>query len=147
MNLYSLNESDHATKWTYYFQPKKNEISTDKLLPFLASQEVITADNASLWFSGKEMHREKILSDYVGRNDKTKIIAKLSKRGTGAPAREPIVNEEQQRAMMAYYYKRQEEWKKLEADDDDCYLNSAWAEPNQLKRQFHGLTNIKWGPK
>ncbi|RTG91256.1 uncharacterized protein DC041_0008941 [Schistosoma bovis] len=64
-----------------------------------ASQEVITADNASLWFSGKEMHREKILSDYVGRNDKTKIIAKLSKRGTGAPAREPIVNEEQQRAI------------------------------------------------
>ncbi|KAH8874622.1 UPF0769 protein [Schistosoma japonicum] len=112
-----------------------------------ARQDVIPCDDASLWFSGKEMFRGKILSDYVGCNEKTKIIAKLSKRGCGAPAREPIVNEEQQRAMMAYYYKKQEEWKKLEADDDDCYLNSAWAEPNQLKRQFHGLSNIKWGPK
>ncbi|CAH8582338.1 unnamed protein product [Heterobilharzia americana] len=112
-----------------------------------ASQDVVMLEDASLWFSGKEMHREKILSDYIGCNDKTKIITKLSKRGSGAPAREPVVSEEQQRAMMAYYFKKQEEWKKLEQDDEDCYLNSSWAEPNQLKRQFHGLTNIKWGPK
>ncbi|KAA3679943.1 uncharacterized protein DEA37_0000289 [Paragonimus westermani] len=112
-----------------------------------ASQEVILIEDATLWFSGKEMLRGKLISDYVGRNEKTKIVAKLSKRGAGAPAREPVMDEKQQRALMAHYYRKQEEWKKLEANDEDSYLDSAWAEPGQLKRQFHGLTNIKWGPR
>ncbi|VDP91481.1 unnamed protein product [Echinostoma caproni] len=112
-----------------------------------AAQEVVPFEEATLWFSGKEMLRGKLLSDYVGKNEKTKIVAKLSKRGAGAPAREPIIDEEQQKAMMSYYYKKQEEWKKLESNDEDAYLDSAWAEPGQLKRQFHGLTNIKWGPR
>ncbi|OON19573.1 hypothetical protein X801_04560 [Opisthorchis viverrini] len=104
-------------------------------------------EEGTLWFSGKEMLRGKQLSDYVGRNEKTKIVAKLSRRGAGAPAREPVVSEDDQRAMMSYYYKKQEEWKKLEANDEDSYLDSAWAEPGQLKRQFHGLGDIKWGPR
>lgn len=32
-------------------------------------------------------------------------------RGQGAPAREPLVNEEEQKRMMMQYYKRQEELK------------------------------------
>jgi hypothetical protein len=31
--------------------------------------------------------------------------------------------------MMAFYYKKQEEAKKLEAESEDAYLNSAWANP------------------
>lgn len=87
----------------------------------------------------------KLLSDYVGSNDKTKITVKVAKRGTGAPAREAVISETNQRNLMAYYHRRQEEWKKLEANEDDSYLNSSWSEPGQLKRQFHGLNNIKWG--
>ena len=113
---------------------------------YQAAKEVILPEEGTLWFSGKEMLRGKLLADYVGRNEKTKIVVKLNKRGTGAPAREPVVNEEQQKAMMSYYYRKQEEWKKLEANDEDSYLDSAWAERGQLKRQFHGLNNIKWGP-
>ncbi|CAH8821044.1 unnamed protein product [Trichobilharzia szidati] len=130
------------------YDPIKLELDNEEdLSGTQAAQDVIMVEDATLWFSGKELQRDKLLSDYVGSNDKTKAIIKLSKRGSGAPAREPVVNEEQQRIMMAYYYKKQEEWKKLDEDDEDAYLNSSWAEPNQLKRQFHGLTNIKWGPR
>ena len=44
-----------------------------------ASLEVIEEQNASVWFSGKEMLRGKTLKDYVGKNEKTKIVAKLQK--------------------------------------------------------------------
>lgn len=108
---------------------------------------MIPFEEATLWFSGKEMLQGKLLSDYIGRNEKTKIIAKIQKRGAGAPAREAIISEADQKAMMAFYYRRQEELKKLEENDDDSYLNSAWSEPGQLKRQFHGLNNIRWGPR
>ena len=49
--------------------------------------------------------------DYVGRNEKTKIIAKLQRKGHGAPARESIISEEEQKKMMAYAYRKQEELK------------------------------------
>ena len=34
-----------------------------------------------------------------------------------------------------------------EADDGDDYYNSPWANPNALKNQFHGIGNVKWGPR
>ena len=76
-----------------------------------ASKEVVPPDAASLWFSGKEMQADKRLLDYVGRNDKTKVVVKLQRRGGGAPGREPVVSAEEQRQMMAYYYRKQEEMK------------------------------------
>ncbi|RUS86733.1 hypothetical protein EGW08_005523 [Elysia chlorotica] len=112
-----------------------------------ASLEVIEPDQASLWWAGKELLSTKKLGDFIGKNEKTKIVAKLQKRGQGAPAREPVVSQEDQKHMMAYYYKKQEEFKKLEKEQDDSYMDSAWADPNQLKRQFQGLNNIKWGPR
>lgn len=33
----------------------------------------------TVWFSGKEMQRGKLLSDSVGRNEKTKVIVKIQK--------------------------------------------------------------------
>lgn len=38
-------------------------------------------------------------------------------------------------------------FQKLEAESEDAYLDSQWADSNQLKRQFHGMNNIKWGPR
>ncbi len=46
---------------------------------FQASLNVLDEPTTSLWFSGKEMLRGKKLMDYVGKNEKTKIIAKLQK--------------------------------------------------------------------
>jgi hypothetical protein len=35
---------------------------------------------------------------------------------------------------------------KLEQDDDDKYLDAAWADSGSLRRSFQGLSNISWKP-
>lgn len=112
-----------------------------------ASLQVVQEQDSQLWWAGKELQRGKKLQDYVGKNDKTKIVVKIQKRGQGAPAREPLVTEEQQKNMMMHHYRRQEELKKLDEADDDSHLHSDWSDRQALKRQFQGLSNIKWGPR
>jgi hypothetical protein len=112
-----------------------------------ASKLVIPELQAALWWANKELQDGKLLSDYVGRNDRTKIVAKIQKIGQGAPAREAVVSEEEQKQMMARAYKRQEEIKKLNENDENQYLNSPWADSSQLKRSLTGMGNIKWGPR
>ncbi|XP_005928110.1 cilia- and flagella-associated protein 298 isoform X2 [Haplochromis burtoni] len=111
------------------------------------SLQVIAEDECQLWWAAKEMQRGKKLQDYIGRNEKTKLVVKIQKKGQGAPAREPVITDDQQKQMMMHYYRRQEELKKLEEADDDRYLDSEWSDRQALKRQFQGLTNIKWGPR
>uniref|UniRef100_H2QKY6 Cilia and flagella associated protein 298 n=3 Tax=Pan troglodytes TaxID=9598 RepID=H2QKY6_PANTR len=112
-----------------------------------AGLNVIKEAEAQLWWAAKELRRTKKLSDYVGKNEKTKIIAKIQQRGQGAPAREPIISSEEQKQLMLYYHRRQEELKRLEENDDDAYLNSPWADNTALKRHFHGVKDIKWRPR
>lgn len=45
---------------------------------------------AQLWWAGKELMRDKKLCDHAGKNEKTKIIAKLQARGCDHPPREPV---------------------------------------------------------
>lgn len=112
-----------------------------------AGLNVIKESEAQLWWAAKELRRTKKLSDYVGKNEKTKIIVKIQQRGQGAPAREPIISSEEQKQLMLYYHRRQEELKKLEENDDDSCLNSPWADNTALKRHFHGVKDIKWRPR
>jgi len=44
-----------------------------------AALEVVELDSASLWWAGKEIARGKKLCDFVGKNEKTKIVCKLQK--------------------------------------------------------------------
>lgn len=106
------------------------------LINYKAALKVLETENAQLWWAGKELQKNKKLCDYVGKNEKTKIIAKLQKvtfymsfyllvvladnivfeytklqRGLGAPAREPVFSEDEQKKMMSFAYKRQEELK------------------------------------
>lgn len=90
------------------------------------------------------MVRGKKLGDYLGKNEKTKIIVKITKAGTGAPAREPLVDQEAQIKMMSYYSKKQEDIKKLDQDNDDGYLESAWANPTGLKKDLQGISKVQW---
>ena len=48
--------------------------------------------SAQLWWAGKQMIPGNKLADHVGRNEKTKIIAKLQKKGSGAPQREAPIS-------------------------------------------------------
>ena len=86
--------------------------------------------------------------EYCGRNEKSKLIVKLQKQGQGAPGREPVVSAEEQKRMMAFAYRRQEELKKLEQDEDDSYLNAAWADGSALKKRLQGMGGgVGWRPR
>ncbi|NWX90673.1 CF298 protein, partial [Nothoprocta ornata] len=119
----------------------------EDLLGTHAGLEVIKESEAQLWWAAKELKETKLLSDYIGKNEKTTIIVKIQKKGQGAPGREPVISHEEQKQLMLYYYKKQEEFKKLEEDEDDSFLNAEWADSQALKRQFHGVKDIKWGPR
>ena len=105
--------------------------------------QLMEAEATSLWVAGKEFQRGRLVSDRLGKNEKTKVVAKLQKRGSGPPGREPVVNEEERKAMMAHYFKRQEDLKRLGEANDDDYLNSEWADGRQMKLSLQGLGNIR----
>jgi len=110
-------------------------------------QEALDYSQTNLWWAGKELQVGEILEKYVGRNEKTKIVAKLAPKSSGAPVREPRVDENTHKAMLAHYYKKQEEQKKLQEDEDDSYLDSQWANPKALKSQLIGGGKpINWRP-
>lgn len=108
-----------------------------------AGQEVMDENTAELWIASRCLDRREVFSQRYGKNEKTKVIAKLQKVGGGAPAREAAVSEEERKAMMAYYFKRQEEMKNLAENNEDEYLNSSWANPKQLQAQLRGQTVIR----
>uniref|UniRef100_A0A7S1PAK6 Uncharacterized protein n=1 Tax=Vitrella brassicaformis TaxID=1169539 RepID=A0A7S1PAK6_9ALVE len=110
-------------------------------------KEVLCESSTGLWWAGKEMRRGKLVSDFLGRNEKTKVVARLQPANAGAPVREPRVDEETHKAMLSFYHKRQQEDKQLEDDEDDSYLGSAWANPRGLKNALvGGGKDIKWKP-
>ena len=78
-----------------------------------AAAQVLDFESSSLWVAGKEFQKGQLVSDRLGKNEKTKVIAKLQKTGGGPPQREPAVSEEERKAMMAHYFKKQEEQKKM----------------------------------
>lgn len=112
----------------------------------VSARDILDPTEAVLWFANKQMKREEPLSKYVGRNEKTKAVVKVSTVQDGRPTSEPAFDEETKKRIMLEDYKRMEELKRLERDTDDSYLNSAWADGASLKRKFNGLENISWKP-
>jgi len=108
-----------------------------------AANEVLDPATTQLWWAGKQMNPDNKLSDHLGRNEKTKVVGKLQKKGGGAPAREPQVSADEHKEMLAYYFKKQEEQKAFEQNEDDDYLNSSWANPKSLKGHFSGVGDVK----
>lgn len=52
-------------------------LGPERFSPAQAALSVIAEPDAQLWWAAKELRRTKTLSDYVGRNEKTKIIVKI----------------------------------------------------------------------
>ena len=109
-----------------------------------SSKDVIDVTQAVLWFSTKELQRGKLLKDYLGKHEKSKVIIKLSTKSQGQPVREPVFSEEEQRRLMVANHKRREELQALDKTSEDSYLNSPWADPNSLKSTMRGMNNISW---
>lgn len=76
-------------------------------------------DKTTIWVVSKELQPPKLFSDYFGKNEKQKFVVKLQSKGSGAPQREPGIDQETHKQMLSYYHKKQEEFKKLETDDSD----------------------------
>lgn len=124
----------------------RQEIEDTAEIAGAGGQAVLDPADASLWWAGKEFVRGKLLSDRLGKNEKTKVVAKLQPKGSGAPAREPAVTEDERKAMMAHYFKKQEEAKKMAEDDDDGYTQSSWADSKALKNNLTGTGGISIRP-
>ncbi len=71
-------------------------------------------------------------------------MVKIQKKGQGAPVREPLIDSETHKKMLSFYHKKTEEQKKLEDDNDDAYMNSAWADNRNLKNSLQGTGGIRW---
>lgn len=121
--------------------------NTEDLSGTQSLNEIVEPATAQLWFAGHQMYPDKCLFDYLGRNDKSKVVIKLAKNGEGAPGREPVLSEQERKHLMSLQYRRQEELKNLEKDEDDQYLNSKWADGGDLKRQLHGLDKVDFRSK
>ncbi|RZC82126.1 hypothetical protein C5167_044913 [Papaver somniferum] len=50
----------------------------------LPDMKLLQEDTTKLWWAGKELMRSKCLCDYVGKNEKTKILIKLEKPSLGS---------------------------------------------------------------
>ena len=120
------------------------EDKTDILRKDEPNQDYFQFESTCIWYAGKELERPKLLSDYIGKNEKTKIIVKFTKKGSGAPVREPLIDKETHSKMLSYYYKKQEEQKKLEGESEDSYLDSQWADPKGMQKQLYMKGDISW---
>lgn len=110
--------------------------------------DFIAPDAAALWGPGTKLLTSKgpLLSDTVGRNDKTRVLLRLQRLSEGAPGREPSVSAEEQAAMAAFYRKKQEEAQRLAAAADEVETYDApWATPGSLKAQLVGVSSVRLG--
>lgn len=112
---------------------------TEQLAGSSAAKDVFDPDTAQMFFASKAMVRSNPLSSHVGKNEKTKVVVKLVKKGGQAPAKEQAVDAETQKAMMAFYHKKRQEHEALAANQDDDYTHSSWASGNSLKAAFAGV--------
>ena len=106
------------------------------------------------------------MKDYLGVNDKTKVVVKLSTVGTGPPVREPGMSEDERKHLMLMEHRRREEIKRLLEDNDDNYLDQVtskkilifslkqtmsccqdWASGKQLAQSLQGVKDISWKPR
>merc|ERR1711871_1498506 len=100
-------------------------------------QDILDGHDSSIWWAGKELQTDKMLHEYLGKNEKTKVITRLQTKNSGAPVRESRIDKETHSAMLKHYYQKQEEEKKMR-DDDDSYMESEWANPKALKNALLG---------
>jgi hypothetical protein len=112
-----------------------------------AATEDIVLGPVVMWWSGKPLAKDCDFVKYLGKNEKTKIIVKISKEGASAPPREPAVDAKTQSELMAHYFRKQEEEKKIIEDDDISFGNSDWANPRGLKGQLVGIGSVQYKPR
>ena len=83
--------SSHGTTVPTWLLKQVTHSSRQALLLYLQhATDELDASTATLWFAGKQLLPKKLLSDHLGRHEKTKAVIKLQQAGQGAPVREPV---------------------------------------------------------
>ena len=108
--------------------------------------KVADPQDTKLWFASKELNIGSSLRDYMGKNEKTKVVIKVASKKAGQPSREPLISEHDQKLLMMHSAKRREEIQNLQKDADDSYYDAPWADQQGLKKKVQGLDNITWKP-
>eukprot|EP01063_Lacrimia_lanifica_P022365 TRINITY_DN29995_c0_g1_i1.p1 TRINITY_DN29995_c0_g1~~TRINITY_DN29995_c0_g1_i1.p1 ORF type:complete len:305 (+),score=148.54 TRINITY_DN29995_c0_g1_i1:76-990(+) len=102
-----ISEDDRLRAWYYL----------ELIDPMFKERDYMKPDEAKLWFCGKEIETGKLLSDYSGRNDKSKIVCKLQTTAKGCPAREPKMELGMQREMRQHFVAKRDAFKQLETSE------------------------------
>eukprot|EP00096_Caligus_rogercresseyi_P002358 TRINITY_DN14474_c0_g1_i1.p1 TRINITY_DN14474_c0_g1~~TRINITY_DN14474_c0_g1_i1.p1 ORF type:complete len:287 (+),score=64.38 TRINITY_DN14474_c0_g1_i1:239-1099(+) len=96
-----------------------------------------------LWFASKPLSDSETLSKYLGNNEKSKCIIKVSQRGQGPPPKERPFTEEEEKRLLLEQHRRAETLRKL-AKEQDNSSSSGWTDGESLKKKFNGVENISW---
>ena len=128
------------------YEPAEHQMNdSEDLKGHEDSKMMMPADSCVLWFAGKAMQRTEPLSTYTGKNDKVMLKVKIeASQSTGAPQREPPVDEATRLKMMSQWHQKQAADKALAGADEDSYLNSEWANPKGFKQAAYGINNIQF---
>ena len=130
------------------FDPVRMELENcEDLSGTQESKKVLDPQKAVIWFATKEMKCDKHLKDYVGSNEKTKVVVKLSTLGAGPPVREPLLSENERKHLMLAEHRRREEVKRLMEDSEYTYMNQDWASNKQLAQSLQGVKEVSWKPR
>lgn len=119
---------------------------TRKVLEGGDVQGEFNSSTCQLWWARKSLQRGKLVSDYLGKNERVTAVGKLTDEKSGPPPRDMTMSQQEQVRLMSELHRKAEELKRIEKDDDDSYLDSEWANPNGLKNTFQGIDNIDWKP-
>ncbi len=64
------------------WDPARGLIEDSKsLTAFFPDCHILEREKESLWWAKKELKSEKLLSDFIGKNEKTTIIVKTNRKG------------------------------------------------------------------
>merc|ERR1712118_450527 len=47
-------------------------------------QDILDGPDSSIWWAGKELQPDKMMHEYLGKNEKTKVICRLQPKNSGA---------------------------------------------------------------
>ena len=111
---------------------------------------LLVAGDVVLWGPGSKAlipsAAKRLLSDFIGTNDKSKVLIRLQTVKEGQPAKEGGVSAEEQAAMLALLRKKQQEAAEMAAGGDDVHTDDApWANPRALNAHFSGVGNVRIG--
>jgi hypothetical protein len=101
-------------------------------------------ERASVWWAGKELEKGKTVGEYVGKNEKSKIIVKVQKWGGQQPLREPPVDAETYQKMVKFYYRKVEETKEMDKNSVEAHYEKV--EANNFKAQVHMSEEVRYKP-